>query len=231
MIEYLYFYHMAVNPRGSWPKPAVSSFGARMKELRVARGISQVELARRIGRHQTAIGPYERNEYAPPRDIVERLAEVLETTPEFLVFGRQVAQAGLALIGHIGPGGVLAREESIRDQRIPPLAVGRLAATLVEDDTMAPVLRRGQIALVAMTAEPDADRLLGREVLAELGDGRALLRRLLPAAEAGSYDLAAHAAPTLRGVRLAGARAVLGVLWPAALGESNEAHRVQPLAI
>ncbi len=222
---------MAATLRNPWPRPAVSSFGARMKELRVARGISQVELARRIGRHQTAIGPYERNEYAPPRDIVERLAEVLETTPEFLVFGRQAGQAGLALIGHIGPGGVLAREESIRDQRIPPLAVGRLAATLVEDDTMAPVLRRGQIALVAAAAEPDADRLLGREVLAELVDGRALLRRLLPAADPGIYDLAAHAAPTLRGVRLAGVRAVLGVLWPAALGEQNETHRVQPLAI
>lgn len=222
---------MALTPRNPWPKPAASSFGSRMKELRLARGLSQIELARRIGRHQTAIGPYERDEYAPPRAIVERLAEALETTPEFLVFGRQPGQAGLQVIGQIGPGGVLAREESTRGPRIAALATARLAAVLVEDDTMAPVLRSGQIALVAAAAEANADRLLGREVLAELEDGRALLRRLLPAAELGAYDLAAHAAPTLRGVRLARARALLGVLWPAALGsEQNEAHRAQALA-
>ena len=49
-------------------------FGTRLRELRLSREMSQIELARRIGRHQTAIGPYERGEYAPPRDIVERLA-------------------------------------------------------------------------------------------------------------------------------------------------------------
>ena len=47
-----------------------SSFGARLRSLRLAKELSQVELARLIGRHQTVIGPYERDEYEPPRDIV-----------------------------------------------------------------------------------------------------------------------------------------------------------------
>ena len=57
--------------------------------------MSQVELARRIGRHQTAIGPYERDEYEPPRDVVEKLALVLETSPEYLYFGRSPTQIAL----------------------------------------------------------------------------------------------------------------------------------------
>ena len=51
-----------------------STFGRRLRALRLAQEMSQVELARRIGRHQTAIGPYERDEYEPPRDVVEKLA-------------------------------------------------------------------------------------------------------------------------------------------------------------
>ena len=51
-----------------------STFGRRLRSLRQTLGISQVELARRIGRHQTVIGPYERDEYEPSREVVEKLA-------------------------------------------------------------------------------------------------------------------------------------------------------------
>ena len=77
--------------------PSGSTFGRRLRALRLTLDMSQVELARRIGRHQTAIGPYERDEYEPPRDVVEKLAHVLETSPEYLYFGRspqQIAAAG-----------------------------------------------------------------------------------------------------------------------------------------
>ncbi len=68
--------------------------------------MSQVELARRVGRHQTTIGPYERDEYTPSRDIVERLASVLDTTPEYLLFGRDAAaqQQSGSRVGSARPG-------------------------------------------------------------------------------------------------------------------------------
>ena len=69
--------------------------------------MSQVELARRVGRHQTAIGPYERDEYEPPRDVVEKLALVLETSPEYLYFGRSPQQATLPVLGRLGRAGML----------------------------------------------------------------------------------------------------------------------------
>jgi transcriptional regulator with XRE-family HTH domain len=190
--------------------------------------MSQVELARRIGRHQTAIGPYERDEYAPSPAIVERLAECLDTSPEFLLFGREPGRTSLLLLGRIGPGGLLARAAEGGPARPLLLANERLAAVLVEDETMTPVLRPGQIALVAARDEGEPSRLVGREVLAILADGRTLLRRLLPAATAGRYDLAAYAAPALRDVAVAAARPVLGVIWPAALHGPDAAEGLQP---
>jgi transcriptional regulator with XRE-family HTH domain len=203
------------------PRPQ-ASFGARLRALRLARELSQVELARRIGRHQTAIGPYERDEYAPPPAIVERLAEILDTSPEFLLFGREPGRTSLPLIGRVGPGGLLARPA---DRLAPPplrLADDRLAALLVEDDSMAPLLRPGQVALVAAAARAPA-QLVGRDALAELADGRAFLRRLLPGATAGRFDLAAYSAPTLRDVAVTAAQPLMGVLWAAALEAGRDA--------
>ena len=85
--------------------PSGSTFGRRLRALRMAQDMSQVELARRIGRHQTAIGPYERDEYEPPRDVVEKLALVLETSPEYLYFGRSPPQIALPVVGRIGRAG------------------------------------------------------------------------------------------------------------------------------
>ena len=73
-----------------------STFGRRLRALRLTHGMSQVELAQRVGRHQTAIGPYERDEYEPPREVVEKLAAALDTTPEYLYFGRNPQQTALS---------------------------------------------------------------------------------------------------------------------------------------
>ena len=126
---------------------SASTFGRRLRALRLAQEMSQVELAGRIGRHQTAIGPYERDEYEPPRDVVEKLAAVLDTSPEYLYFGRSPQRATLHVAGRLGAAGMLEPQAdgslemlSLRDQQ--------LRGYRVQDDTMAPVFRPGQIALV-----------------------------------------------------------------------------------
>jgi transcriptional regulator with XRE-family HTH domain len=191
-----------------------AGFGARLRALRVARQLSQGELARHIGRHQTSIGPYERGEYAPPRDIVERLASALETTPEYLLFGRDPRRISLPVTGHAGAAAIVA-EPPERPAHIR-LADERLEVVRVGDDTMAPTLRAGQLAIIGAAAVPPA-QCLGREALVELADGRRLIRRLLPAATADRFDLGCPAGPTLRHVDVVRARPLLGALWPEAL--------------
>lgn len=183
-----------------------SSFGRRLRALRLAKGLRQAELARLVGRHQTAIGPYERDEYAPAPDIVERLARELDTSAEYLLFGRHPRRSAIPLVGRIGPGGLAEPAElgtlALKDDQ--------LAGWQVADETMLPAYRPGQVVLVVAAAERRLEDLLGRDVLADLADGRRLLRRLLPAARPEVFDLAAWNGPTLVGASVAAARRVVG---------------------
>ena len=197
-----------------------STFGRRLRALRLAQDMSQVELARRIGRHQTAIGPYERDEYEPPRDVVEKLALILETSPEYLYFGRNPSQIALPVVGRIGRAGMLeATSEAtlellrMRDQQ--------LRGYWVVDDSMAPVFRPRQIVLALVAADDAPATLLGRDALVELVDGRTLLRRLLPSADPARFDLAAYNAPLLPMVGVREGRSIVGVFWPEAFHDGD----------
>lgn len=199
---------------------AGSTLGRRLRALRLALDMSQVELARRIGRHQTAIGPYERDEYEPPREVIEKLALVLETSPEYLYFGRSPTQIALSVVGRIGHAGLLepASESMLELVR---LRDQHMLGYRVLDDSMAPVFRPGQIVLALAAAEGEPEAIVGRDALIELGDGRTFLRRLFPSATSGRYDLAAYNAPLLPMVGVRVARSIVGVLWPDALRDTD----------
>lgn len=199
---------------------AGSTLGRRLRALRLALDMSQVELARRIGRHQTAIGPYERDEYEPPREVVEKLALVLETSPEYLYFGRSPTQIALSVVGRIGRAGLLepAPESMLELVR---LRDQHMLGYRVLDDSMAPVFRPGQIVLALAAAEGEPEAIVGRDALIELGDGRTFLRRLFPSATSGRYDLAAYNAPLLPMVGVRVVRSIVGVLWPDALRDTD----------
>ncbi|WP_159715589.1 helix-turn-helix transcriptional regulator [Geminicoccus flavidas] len=190
------------------------SFGTRLRALRMTKGLSQVELARLIHRHPTAIGPYERDEYAPPREVVDRIAELLDTTPEYLWFGRSPKRPTLAQGGRIGPGG-LARP---LDATALPLELrsDRLRAWLLEDGVHGARYRPGDLLLVA--AEPlRPDQALGRDALVRLADGRDVLGRLLPGARPDLPLLCLSGGEVAVAVEALEARPVLGVLAPDAI--------------
>lgn len=198
------------------------TFGRRLRALRQTQGISQVELARRIGRHQTVIGPYERDEYEPSREVVEKLAVALETSPEYLYFGRSPQQTAIAVAGRFGGGGLL---EDATQAGLVNLRDSLLVGYRVGDDSMAPVLRPGQLILALSAAAAEPGDLLGRDTLAELGDGRVLVRRLMPGVEHGRFDLVAYNAHPLPSVAVRHARLIVGVLWPEAWSESQSSKR------
>lgn len=194
------------------------TFGGRLRALRLAKGLSQVALARQIGRHQTAIGPYERDEYAPPREIVERLAALLDTAPEYLLFGRVAGATSLPVVGIVGPGGV-RRAEREGTQAVRALRADRLVAFELEDDAMSPALRPGQLILCAAEPLEDPGPHLGRIALVTLRDGRRLLRRLAAGSRRGVVSLAALSAPPLVDVAISAFHLVLGALEPEALDQ------------
>jgi transcriptional regulator with XRE-family HTH domain len=199
----------------------LTTFGGRLHALRLAKGMSQVELARRIGRHPTAIGPYERGEYEPPREVVMRLATLLDSTAEYLYLGRSLAGAGLAAAGVIGAERVLAPRGPAGIRR--DLRSADLLAYELQDDAMAPAYRPGQIILCEARALTDPAPLIGKDALVTLRDGRRMLRRLAPGSRRGLVTLAALAAPPLLDIAVASLERVVGCLEPDALGPPRPA--------
>jgi transcriptional regulator with XRE-family HTH domain len=55
-------------------------FGKRVRELRLARGLSQEELAFRVGVHRTYLGSIERGERNPALKNIAAIAKALDVT-------------------------------------------------------------------------------------------------------------------------------------------------------
>ncbi len=65
----------------------MNSLAERIREKRKMKGFSQQELASQSGVHYTNIGRYERGEATPSAAILNRMAQVLEVSPDFLING------------------------------------------------------------------------------------------------------------------------------------------------
>lgn len=76
-------------------RPA-SVFGERLTALRKARGLTQVELARKIGSSQRAISRYETVADRAPAPVVAKLALALGVSTDELLGVRKAPSAGLA---------------------------------------------------------------------------------------------------------------------------------------
>lgn len=59
----------------------------RLKEERRKKGLSQQELAGLSGTHYSNVGRYERGDAKPSAEILSKIAEVLEVSPDYLING------------------------------------------------------------------------------------------------------------------------------------------------
>lgn len=64
-------------------------FWNRVKELLVAKKISQPELSKRMGLNSRKIANWIQNEYLPDAEQLAHMAEIFEVSMEFLVFGQE----------------------------------------------------------------------------------------------------------------------------------------------
>lgn len=60
-------------------------FGKRVRELRKERGLSQVELAAKVGIDRSYMGFLERGERNPSLEMIAKIAEALSVTPDELL--------------------------------------------------------------------------------------------------------------------------------------------------
>lgn len=65
-----------------------SAIGKKIKDRRKQCKITQIELAEKIGKTESSIRKYEKGLVSIPTDVLEKIAEVMETTP-FALFGSE----------------------------------------------------------------------------------------------------------------------------------------------
>jgi transcriptional regulator with XRE-family HTH domain len=63
------------------------TIGERIKELRVAKKLTQTGLAKIVGMSYIQIGRYETQKSNPSSDVLHKLANALDTTTDFLMQG------------------------------------------------------------------------------------------------------------------------------------------------
>lgn len=61
------------------------SFGEKIATIRKKKGLSQEELAKKVGIISVTIGRYERDEIKPSIDTAAKIAEALDTSLDYLV--------------------------------------------------------------------------------------------------------------------------------------------------
>ena len=69
-------------------------FGRRLQDIRKRRGLSQVEVAERLGIHQSLISQYERGYLRLHGALLVRLATALKTTPDEILAIKQIGSNG-----------------------------------------------------------------------------------------------------------------------------------------
>lgn len=63
------------------------SFGENLKRIRTEKGISQGELAQRLGMHASHVSRYERDQTAPSIEVLKKIAEALTVSADELLYG------------------------------------------------------------------------------------------------------------------------------------------------
>lgn len=64
---------------------ATANIGARLRELRKARGLSQEAVADRLGTKQTYVSRWERGDVRPTYEYLVRLADIYDTSLDHIV--------------------------------------------------------------------------------------------------------------------------------------------------
>jgi len=89
------------NPQGMHAMPSKpdssTGLGARLRQLRAERTMTQQDLAAQAGVHYTHIGRYEASKSLPAVDTLKRIAQALGTTTDFLMDGDTQDAAKLRL--------------------------------------------------------------------------------------------------------------------------------------
>lgn len=66
------------------------TIGTRIKELRIRRGLTQDQIADKLDMNRANFSHYERDTAVPPSETLSKIADILDTTTDYLLGRREV---------------------------------------------------------------------------------------------------------------------------------------------
>ena len=140
------------------------SFSELLKQCRKKQGVSQAELAAKLGVTQQAVGKWESGKSSPDPSTVARIAELLNTTADYLLglyrpvsnvsapeerFFGSYSESLIPVIGTVKAGyGALAFEEDYGQEYARVKDPSNYFYLVVRGDSMEPRIQDGDLALV-----------------------------------------------------------------------------------
>lgn len=164
-------------------------FGLRLRQLRTARALSQMEFSKQIGVSKSSVNMYERGEREPGIETLERIADFFNVDMDYLL-GKSDAVSRIAdlpanvipmpsmrqipLVGTIACGAPTLAEEHIEDYiNIPKQIAADFALTCKGDSMINARIFDGDIVYIRQQDTVDSG-----EIAAVLIDGEATLKRV-----------------------------------------------------
>ena len=169
----------------------MTKFGSRLRQLRTARSLSQMDFSKQIGISKSSINMYERGEREPGLETLERIADYFNVDMDYLLGKSDIvnkyAHAGapsnvipmpnmrqIPLIGTIACGAPILADEHIDDYVDIPRQICADFALLCKGDSMI----NARIFDGDMVYIRQQDTINNGEIAAVLIDGEATLKRV-----------------------------------------------------
>ena len=157
------------------------SIGERIKNLRQALGISQVELADRIGVSKQTLYKYENGIITNiPSDKIEAIARVTCTTPADIMGWESSVESSsgrrIPVYGRVAAGIPIEEIQDLRDyEEIPDFWTGEYMALRVKGDSMLPRIADGDVVIVRVQSDAES----GDVVVAQVNGCDATVKKLI----------------------------------------------------
>ena len=169
----------------------MKKFGARLRQLRTARGLSQMDFSKQIGISKSSVNMYERGEREPGLETLENIADYFNVDMDYLlgktdaisrIFGASLPgnihpmpeMKQIPLIGSIACGAPIMAEEHIEEYiNIPRHIHADFALTCKGDSMINARIFDGDMVYIRQQ-----DTVENGEIAAVLIDGEATLKRV-----------------------------------------------------
>jgi transcriptional regulator with XRE-family HTH domain len=198
----------------------MSRLAEKIRAIRIATGLTQVEFADRLGTTQSTVTRWEKGSI-PQGDMLQAIATLANTTVERLMGTDDLAAVPggtIPVVGFVGAGSVVlpyddfSKGDGLDHVERPPFVKGQVVAVEVRGDSLLPVAEDGWRLVYAGEQTLDEGEILNRLCVVKLADGRALVKRMMRGSEPGRYHLLSTNAPIIENAQVEWAAPVKAII-------------------